>query len=108
MFLKMFKQDVQRWIIPEEISDPALVTWSRTLRLLYRHMPLRAMLWFRFGSWCKSKRIPLLKGFVQRALYRWFGIEIYPGAGFCVGLYIANPIGIVIYVEGLCDNWLIM
>ena len=51
MFLKMFKQDVQRWIVPEEISDPALVTWSRTLRLLYRWMSLRAMLWFRFGSW---------------------------------------------------------
>jgi serine O-acetyltransferase len=104
MFLKMFKQDVQRWIIPEEISDPALVTWPRTLGLLYRWMSLRAMLWFRFGSWCKKKRIPLLKGFIQRGLYRWYGLEISPGAKIGGGLYIAHPIGSVIHVERIGEN----
>lgn len=104
MFLKMFKQDVQRWIVPEEISDPALVTWSRTLKLLFRYMPLRAMLWYRFGSWCKYKRIPFVSGFVQRALYRWFGLEISPGTRIGGGLYIAHPIGTAIYVDSMGEN----
>ncbi|MBE2221671.1 MAG: serine acetyltransferase [Anaerolineae bacterium] len=104
MFLKMFKQDVQRWIVPEEISDPKLVTWPRTLKLLYRLMSLRAMLWFRFGSWCNKKRIPFFTGFVQRALYRWYGLEISPGADIGGGLYIAHPIGCVISVESMGEN----
>lgn len=104
MFLKLFKQDVQRWIVPEEISDPALVTWPRTLRLLFRFMPLRAMLWFRFGSWCKSKRIPFMPGFVKRLLYRWYGLEISPGAKIGGGLYIAHPIGTVVSVESMGEN----
>ena len=103
MFLKLFKQDVQRWIIPEQIADPSWVTWSGTIRLLFRNMPLRAMLWFRFGSWCAQKRIPLA-GFVQRILYRWFGLEIKPGANIGGGLYIAHPIGTVIFVESMGEN----
>lgn len=103
MFLKLFKQDVQRWIYPEQVADPSLVTRMGTLKLYFRHMPLRAMMWFRFGSWCKSRHIPL-GGFIQRFLYRWFGLEIQPGANVGGGLYIAHPIGTVIYVESMGEN----
>lgn len=100
----MFKQDVQRWIIPQGIADPALVTKSRTLKLLFHLMPLRAMLWFRFGSWCKKKHIPFMPGFIQRSLYRWFGLEISPGPDIGGGLYIAHPIGTVISVQSMGEN----
>ncbi len=104
MFKKMFKQDVQRWIIPQQISDPSLVTYFRTARLLFYLMPLRAMLWFRFGSWCYHKHIPFMTGFTQRILYRWFGLEISPGADIGGGLYIAHPIGTVISVKRMGQN----
>lgn len=104
MFLKLFKQDVQRWIAPEKISDPELVTFLLTLKLLFRHMPLRAMLWFRFGSWLKYKHIPFFPGFIQRTLYRWYGLEISPGANIGGGLYIAHPIGTVISVDRMGEN----
>lgn len=104
MFLNLFKQDVQRWIVPQKVSDPALVTVPTTLKLLMRHMPLRAMLWFRFGSWCKYKRIPFLPGLTQRILYRWFGLEISPGADIGGGLYIAHPIGTVISINKMGQN----
>lgn len=104
MFLKKFKQDVQRWIDPEKISDPSLVTLPRTIKFLFHLMPLRAMLWFRFGSWCYYKRIPFMAGFIQRGLYRWYGLEISPGADIGGGLYIAHPIGCVISVDKMGEN----
>jgi serine O-acetyltransferase len=104
MYLKLFKQDVQRWIQPQRVADPQLVTLATTLTLLLRHMPLRAMLWFRFGSWCRYKRIPFLPGLVQRILYRWFGLEMSPGANIGGGLYIAHPIGTVISAQKMGEN----
>ena len=104
MFLKLFKQDVQRWIQPQQMVEPELVTLGTTLKLLLRHIPLRAMFWFRFGSWCKHKRIPILPGLIQRLLYRWFGLEISPGADIGGGLYIAHPIGTVISANKIGEN----
>jgi serine O-acetyltransferase len=100
----LFRQDVQRWIVPQQVADPAQVTLGLTLRLLWTYMPLRAMLWFRFGSWCKRKRIPLLPGGVQRYIYRHFGLEISPGADIGGGLYIAHPIGTVVAVRRMGRN----
>lgn len=102
--LKLFKQDVQRWIVPEKVSDPSLVTWTTTLKLLFRHMPLRAMLWFRFGSWCNQKRIPMMTGLIMRWIYRGFGLEIAPGAEVGGGLYIAHPVGTVIHSRRIGQN----
>lgn len=104
MHLKRFKQDVQRWIVPQQVADPALVTLGTTLKLLWHHMPLRAMFWFRFASWCKEKRVPLLPGVIQRSLLRYFGLEISPGADIDGGLYIAHPVGTVIAVEKMGRN----
>ncbi len=86
------------------MADPELVTLAATLKLLLHHMPLRAMLWFRLGSWCKEKRIPFLPGFFQRFLYRFFGLEIASGANVGGGLYIAHPSGTVISAESIGRN----
>ncbi len=102
--LKEFKQDVQRWIRPQQMSDPSEVTLLKTVVLLFHFMPLRAMLWFRFGSWCRQKRLPLLTGLIQRWIYFRFGLEISPGADIGGGLYIAHPIGTVISVKRMGQN----
>ncbi|MEJ2749643.1 MAG: DapH/DapD/GlmU-related protein [Anaerolineae bacterium] len=101
---ELFKQDVQRWIIPEQVADPSLVTLTTTLKLLWRHMPLRAMLWFRLGSWFKSKRVPLLPGYTQRQIYKRYGLEISTGLEIGGGLYIAHPIGTVIMINRMGEN----
>jgi serine O-acetyltransferase len=94
--IELFKQDVARWIVPGEVVEPSRVTLGTTLRLLYRHRSLRAMLWFRFGSWCKHKRIPGLTGIIYRRIMRHYGLEILIGADIGGGLYIAHPVGCVL------------
>jgi serine O-acetyltransferase len=102
--LKRFKQDVARWVIPQSVVDLSLVTFKTTLRLLWNHMPVRAMLWFRFGSWCKRKRFPVLPGIIQRQIYKHYGLELSVSQEIGGGLYIAHPIGTVISVEKLGQN----
>jgi len=99
-----FKQDVQRWIIPQGIADPSQVTFRRILRLLWQYMPLRAMLFYRFGAWCHSMHIPLLPGMLQRMIYFFFGLELAVSQDIGGGLYIAHPIGTVISVKRMGTN----
>ena len=102
--LELFKQDVQRWIVPQQVADPELVTLPTTLKLLFRYMPLRAMLVFRLGAWFKEKGIPFFPGFDQRLIYSLYGLEIPIGADIEGGLYIAHPVGTVISVKHLGKN----
>ena len=102
--LKQFKQDVQRWVVPSRIADPSEVTFLKTLQLLYQYMPLRAMLWFRFGGWCANHHIPLMKGIIYRHLIRTYGLEISPGADVGGGLYIAHTVGCVLSAEHIGEN----
>lgn len=102
--LERFKQDVQRWVVPQQIADPSEVTLKTTLRLLLHHMPLRAMFFFRLGSWLASKRIPFVKGYFARLLYRRYGLEMSIGADIGGGLYIAHPVGTVISVKKMGEN----
>ena len=102
--LKLFKQDLRRWIIPQGIADPSTITPSSTLTLLWRYMAVRATFWFRLSSWCKEKNIPLLPGIIQRHIYRFFGLEIIPGADIGGGLYIAHPVGTVISASKIGEN----
>lgn len=97
-----FKQDALRWVIPGQIADPAVLTWAVLLKLLIRHMPLRAMAWFRLASWCKTQHIPLVVGPIHRWLFFRFGLEI--GGSIEGGLYIAHPIGTVINVSHMGKN----
>jgi serine O-acetyltransferase len=101
---ELFKQDTARWVVPQQIADPSTLTISGTLKLLYHYLPLRAMAWFRLGSWLTEKRIPFVKGFIQRLIYRVFGLEISPGAEIGGGLYIAHPVGSVISPKRMGNN----
>jgi serine O-acetyltransferase len=99
-----FKQDVQRWVVPGKVADPAAITLPLTLKLLYRHMSLRAVAWFRLGTWCKRRRVPFMPGYIQRRILRIYGLEISPGQDIGGGLYIAHPVGTVIYVKRIGRN----
>lgn len=100
----LLRHDAQRWVIPQQIAPASQVTLKVMLELLYRYMPLRAMAWFRFGSWCKQKHIPFLPGVIQRLIYRRYGLEIKVGAQIGGGLYIAHPIGTVIAAKRIGTN----
>ena len=102
--MDLFKQDVQRWILPQRIADPSLVTLKSTLKLLYHHIPLRAMLFYRIGAWCSKKNIPFFPGFIQRLIYFLYGLEIAVSQDIGGGLYIAHPVGTVISVEKMGRN----
>jgi serine O-acetyltransferase len=102
--LERFKQDVARWIVPEQVSPLDMVTLSTTIKLLYRYMALRAMLWFRFGSWCNERGIPFMSGFIQRLIFRTFGLEIMVGSNIEGGFYLAHPIGTVIGNASIGQN----
>jgi serine O-acetyltransferase len=91
-----FKQDARRWIVPSQINEQAPLSILTMLKLLYTYLPVRAMAWFRFGSWCKQRRIPFFPGFTQRWIYQHYGLEIVVGADIGPGLYIAHPVGVVI------------
>src|SRR5687768_9011115 len=101
---ELFLQDARRWIVQGQIDTTTQLSFRKLLLLLYRHMPLRAMAWFRFGSWCKRKRIPFFPSFAQRQIYARYGLEIAVGADIGGGLYIAHPIGTVIAVERMGAN----
>jgi serine O-acetyltransferase len=101
--LELFLQDARRWVIPSKVSEAPL-SLAQIVGLLWRYMPLRAMLWFRFGSWCKQRRIPFFPGFVQRLIYRRYGLEIVIGSPIGGGLYIAHPIGTVIAPQRIGRN----
>jgi serine O-acetyltransferase len=94
--MERFKQDVRRWIKPGSLSEDAPLSLGLVIALLYRHMPLRAMAWFRLGCWLKERRVPFFPGFIQRLIYSWYGLEIQVGAEIGGGLYIAHPIGTVV------------
>jgi serine O-acetyltransferase len=91
-----FRADAARWVVPGQFADPASLRWKDILRLLYNHLPLRAMAWFRLGSWAKQRRVPGLPGIIQRRIATRYGLEIQVGADIGGGLYVAHPYGTVI------------
>ena len=97
-----FQQDALRWVIPSKVADPSVLSWRLLITLLVRHMPLRAMAWYRLAAWCKQKRIPFFAGLIYRHLYSRFGLEIDGDIGG--GLYIAHTVGTVIAVQKMGQN----
>jgi serine O-acetyltransferase len=102
--LQNFIMDAARWVRPEEIAEPSEVTAPTVVKLLYRHLPLRAMAWFRFASSMQRRGIPALPGYVQRRLLRTFGLEMVPGMAVGGGLYIAHPVGCTLVAESIGSN----
>lgn len=98
----LFRRDALRWVTPGQVADPSVLTMPLLLQLLNRHMPLRAMAWFRFGRWCKQKRIPFLCGLTLRWILFRFGLEI--GGTIGGGMYIAHPVGCVIHAKTIGEN----
>lgn len=99
-----FKQDVQRWVIPQQIADPSIITLGLTLKLLWRHLPLQAMLLYRLGSWSRQRGVRVLPGIIQRLIHFIYGLELASNTTIGGGLYIAHPIGTVIYAEQIGRN----
>ncbi len=102
--IELFKQDVQRWIIPGEVADPAQVTWKKTLRLLFRHMQLRAMLVYRLACWCHQKHLHGLPTLLVRMLTLFYGLDFPVSLKIGGGLYIAHTYGVVIMCESIGRN----
>jgi serine O-acetyltransferase len=101
---ELFKQDALRWVVQGQIAPASELTMRKLLLLLYRYMSLRAMAWFRFGSWCQHRGIPFLPGFTQRRIHRNYGLEIVVGTDIGGGLYIAHPVGTVIAAKRMGKN----
>ncbi len=99
-----FKQDVRRWIVPQQIAPAEAVTLSRTLALLLRHKALRAMVWFRFGSWCSRRRVRVVPTLMTWILSTFYGMEIAIGPSYGGGLYIPHTVGMVLNPSRLGAN----
>ena len=99
-----FKQDAARWLVPSKLGDPHQITLSVALKLLFRHLSLRAMAWYRFGVWCRRKRIPFFYGHALRHILRTYGLELASETECGGGLYIAHPVGTVIMAHSIGRN----
>jgi len=102
-----FRQDVYRWAVlylRRSIADANDLTFAEISRLLYQHMGLRAVGWFRLGSWFKRQRIPFMPGYIQRRILRHYGLDIVIGSNIDGGLYIAHPNGTVLSPNRIGQN----
>ncbi len=102
--IDLFKQDVQRWIVPGQVADITQVTWRKTISLLFRHMQLRAMLLFRLAGWCHRKHIRGLPTLFLRMVSLFYGLEIAASPEIGGGLYIAHTYGTVIMATRIGRN----
>lgn len=101
---KIYKQDIQRWVVPRGIADSSQVTLMRSLRLFMQHPSLRMMFWFRLGSWCKQKKITFMAGLTQAWIHLFNGADLWVRNDYGGGLYIAQPIGLVIAAQKIGQN----
>ena len=102
--MNRFKQDICRWIVPEEIADPSRITLLLTIRLLWTHLPLQAMMWYRIGAWCYQKRIRVFPSLFQKFIAIFYGLELSIAQDIGGGLYIPHPFGTVISVAKIGEN----
>jgi serine O-acetyltransferase len=102
--LDLLRMDACRWIRPEDVAEGSELTPLLLLKLLYRHLPLRAMAWFRLATLMHRRKVKLLPGVLQRRLLKLYGLELVPGTKIGGGLYIAHPVGCVIVVESMGTN----
>lgn len=106
--LDLIAMDACRWVRPEEIADRNEINALVIAKLLYWHLPLRAMTWFRLATLMHRHKIKALPGILQRRLIKKYGLEIRLGPKIGGGLYIAHPVGCVIVVESMGTNVSVM
>jgi len=102
--LDLFKQDVRRWMLLEDPGGAGRVTLGAALRLMFFHMGLRAMFWFRLGSWLHRKHVPLARWLTAWIIFHRYGLEIATGAEIGGGMYIPHPVGSAIYARRIGKN----
>lgn len=102
--LMLIRQDMARWVRPQDVADVDEVTVVTALRLLVRHPPVRAMLLFRVGSAAHRRGIRGVPGFVQRRLLVRYGFEIAPSTPVGGGLYVPHPVGCVLHASSIGVN----
>jgi len=98
------RMDAARWVVPQSVRPVGDVTFLTFVKLAYRHLPLRAMAWFRLGCALKARRVPMLPGLLQRRLLLKYGLELMVGAEIGGGLYIAHPVGCVLMADRVGEN----
>ncbi len=98
-----FKMDAARWVVPQQVADLSQLTTRKIIKLLWDYLPLQAMLWFRFGSWCHQKHIRV-GSIIQKLIYVVYGLEMPIGSDYGGGLYIAHPVGTVIAAKSIGEN----
>lgn len=101
---RLIRRDAARWIRPEQIADDAEVTPSVVLRLLVRHMALRAVVWFRVASLAHRLGVRGIPSLIQRRMLVKYGFEITPSMDVGGGLYVAHPVGCVLVAERIGEN----
>lgn len=104
MVRERFKKDVERWLECTGEAGGSQLTFGKTVRLLVRHLPLRALLWFRIGTWFQNRGYPFIPGLIQRHLFRAFGLEIRVGTDVGGGLFLPHMTGTVIVARCIGEN----
>jgi serine O-acetyltransferase len=102
--LTAFREDAARWVVPGEVVPAGELRFGTIIRLLYHHLPLRAMLIWRFAAWCRQKKIPGVFGILHRCLTVFFGVELCSAEKIGGGFYLPHPVGTVIHVENMGRN----
>lgn len=102
--VRRFRMDAARWVRPEQVASVDELSLLLIAKMLYRHLPLRAMAWLRFATLLKDVGVPVVPGWVQRRLLMKYGLEISPGAEIGGGFYIAHPVGCVIVADRIGEN----
>ena len=100
----LLRQDAQRWVIPEQIADPELITNKMMRSLYWTHMGYRAMFWLRFGQWSYHNNIKGMLGISMRKMIRTYGLDISPQIPIGGGFYIAHPVGTVVHAKSIGRN----
>ena len=102
--LRRFEADCARWVRPQQFAPVEEVTPLLVLRMLARHVPLRAVGWFRLANALRHVGVRGTSGWIQRRLLRLYGLELAPGSDIGGGLYIAHPVGCVLVAERVGEN----
>jgi serine O-acetyltransferase len=102
--LSRFRQDAARWVVPEAVSDSEELSVLQILNLLRLHRQLRAIAWYRLGSWGEGSRVRGLVWFADQRLQSRFGLDLAGGMEVDGGLYIAHTSGVAINARSIGSN----
>lgn len=101
---KMFKRDAARWQVPEQLGDPDKIGVLQAVLLLRRYRPLRAIAWFRLGSWGRDRGIRGMAWFAGEQIQRKYGLDLPVSTDIGAGFYLAHPSGVSITADRIGEN----